>query len=233
MDIQKIFEDAGGTFLNTYGNFVTRASRIKAVLFDWDGVFNAGTKGEGQSSTYSETDALGLNMLRLSFWLSNKKIPYMGIITGQHNKSAIQLAERDRFHTVYSGFLNKGLAFNHFLAENGLEEDEVAYVFDDILDIAIADKCGLRCAVRTNGSPLFEKFITDNDQADYFTANQGNNYAVREVCELLMGVMANYNETIKERIAFSDLYQEYLAERNRIATSYFTAENNRLVVSSK
>jgi 3-deoxy-D-manno-octulosonate 8-phosphate phosphatase (KDO 8-P phosphatase) len=231
MHIEEIFVEAGGSFLNSYSSFVTRATRIKAILFDWDGVFNGGVKGEGIASHFTETDSMGLNMLRLGYWLSNKKIPLMGIITGQNNKSAIQLAQREHFHTVYSGFLNKELAFKHFLKENDLEASQVAFVFDDVLDISVADLCGLRCYVKNNSSPLFDKFIFENQLADYITANKGSNYAVREVCELMIGVMGNYNETIKERIAYSETYQQYFSERNAIETSFYSADGGAVVKS--
>src|ERR1017187_342813 len=221
MYIEQIFEDAGGVFLTAYPWFVTKASRIQAFFFDWDGVFNTGTKGEGLFSSYTETDSMGLNMLRLAFWTNNHTIPYLGIITGQNNQSAIQLAKRERFHSVYSGFLNKETAFKHLLEQTGLEPGQVAYVFDDILDVAIADSCGLRVMVKSSGSPLFENFIKENSLADYITSAKGGSNAVREFCELVMGVMGNYNETIKERIAFSPLYKEYLEDRNAIHTGFY------------
>jgi 3-deoxy-D-manno-octulosonate 8-phosphate phosphatase (KDO 8-P phosphatase) len=224
MNTEEIFEDKGGRFISAFPWFVTKASRIKAILFDWDGVFNSGAKGEGLSSSYTETDSMGTNMLRLSYWMENKTIPFVGIITGQENISAMQLGKREHFNAVYSGYLNKELAFRHLLAENNLEEAQVAYVFDDILDVAIADKCGLRLMVNNNASPLFEKFIIDNGLADYITANGGANYAVREVCELLIGITGNYNETIKERVSFNDLYQVYIAERNAIETKLFSGK---------
>jgi len=225
MTVEKIFEDAGGNFLNSYPWFVTKASHVKAFLFDWDGVFNSGAKGEGLSSGFTESDSMGLNMLRLSYWMTNSQMPVVGIITGQNNQSAIQLAKREHFKAVYYGFLNKKKAFEHFLEEHKLEATQVAYVFDDILDIAIADTCGLRIFVNNNGSPLFENFIKENNLADYITASKGNNNAVREACELIIGVNGNYNETIKERISYNPLYEQYLSERNGIVTDFFKEEN--------
>ena len=225
MTVEKIFEDAGGNFLNSYPWFVTKASHVKAFLFDWDGVFNSGAKGEGITSGFTESDSMGLNMLRLSYWMTNSQMPIVGIITGQNNQSAIQLAKREHFKAVYYGFLNKKKAFEHFLEEQKLEASQVAYVFDDILDVAIADTCGLRIFVKNTGSPLFENFIKENSLADYITANKGNGNAVREACELIIGVNGNYNETIKERISFNPLYEKYLSERNKIVTDFFKEEN--------
>lgn len=228
MHIEQIFEDNGGVFLTAYPWFVTKASRIQAFFFDWDGVFNTGAKGEGHNSGFTETDSMGLNMLRLSYWTANHTIPYVGIITGQNNQSAIQLAKRERFHSIYSGFLNKGTAFKHLLEQTGLEPGQVAYVFDDILDVAIADACGLRVYVKNSGSPLFENFIKENTLADYMCAAKGGANAVREFSELIIGVLGNYNETIKERIAFSPLYQEYLEDRNKIETGFYKVDGERV-----
>ena len=194
---------------------------VNTFLFDWDGVFNSGTKGENVNSNYTEVDSMGLNMLRFGYWLKNGKLPQLGIITGQNNLSAIHLAEREHFHFVYLGFINKSDALDHLKITHKVSDEQIAFSFDDVLDIPIAAKCGLRLAVKNNASPLFTHYLKDNNLADYITANAGANHAVREICELILGISETFNDAVRERAAFSETYQKYLAERNAVSTKYY------------
>ncbi|MCY7352776.1 MAG: hypothetical protein LH606_19310 [Cytophagaceae bacterium] len=44
--IQTIFEDLGGHFVTPAPKLAEKVARVKAVVFDWDGVFNDGVKTE-------------------------------------------------------------------------------------------------------------------------------------------------------------------------------------------
>ncbi|MFT4681067.1 MAG: hypothetical protein ACI9FU_000928 [Granulosicoccus sp.] len=97
---------------------------------------------------------------------------------------------------------------------DGIEANELGFLFDDILDLGLAEVCGLRLCVGRTGSPLMDDLVDEKKLFDYRTVNSVNTHAVREICELLIGLNGNYNQTIKERIQFSDQYAEYLELRN-------------------
>ena len=99
MDLSEINE-----LFSQRGNFITPAFRMSerlpdvvALIFDWDGVFNDGQKSEGNSSSFSEVDSMGINMLRFSFFLKYGIVPACFIITGESNPLAIRFAKRERF----------------------------------------------------------------------------------------------------------------------------------------
>jgi len=194
---------------------------VKAYLFDWDGVFNNGVKTEQGGSPFSEVDAMGTNMLRFGHWLKNEKLPTVGIITGEDNPSALYLAEREHFHSVYFKSKNKLIAFDHFLKANQLQPREVAFVFDDVLDLGVAEKCGVRILVKHNAAPLFQSYSIKNEIVDYITAN--DDHAVREACELILSSLAVYDQAIRYRGHFHEKYESYLDIRQRVETkSYLT-----------
>jgi 3-deoxy-D-manno-octulosonate 8-phosphate phosphatase (KDO 8-P phosphatase) len=129
-----------------------RLARTKAVLFDWDGVFNDGFKDAEGGSPFSEVGSMGVNLLRFALWLRNGP-PAQG--RGDHRPAqplfAERFAQRERLHGVYMGFTNKPDAFDAFLAKHGLQAEEVAFFFDDVLDLPVAARCGLRVMI---GSPV-------------------------------------------------------------------------------
>ena len=66
--IVKLFEKGGGEFVSPPSVFIDKLKKIKAVLFDWDGVFNDGFKRGVDGSIFSEVDAMGTNLLRYALW---------------------------------------------------------------------------------------------------------------------------------------------------------------------
>jgi 3-deoxy-D-manno-octulosonate 8-phosphate phosphatase (KDO 8-P phosphatase) len=217
--MQELFESIGGKFLISPEQFWEKLGGIRAFLFDWDGVFNSGKKGKDIHSGFSEPDAMGLNMLRFSYWLGyQKQIPICGILSGIDNPHAAYFAQREKLPHALMGYLDKGEAFNGFLSRTGLKASEVAFVFDDVLDLPVAKACGLRIAVNRKASPLFIKYLKDHSLVDYLTGTEGGEHAVREACELMAGFSGLYEKAVSERAAFTPAYHEYLTQRNEVAT---------------
>ena len=228
-EIQTLFKNQGGEFISSPSFITEKLKNIKAYIFDWDGVFNTGTKDENKSSSYSEVDSMGLNMLRLGYWLgNNKQLPIVSIITGENNATAIKLAEREHFNHIYFGFKNKASAFEHLLETYGLKPEEVAFCFDDILDFPISKSCGLKFMVDRQGSPLFRKYAIEKQYCDYITGQVGGEFAVREISELILGLLGQYEMAVNERTDFSKLYTDYLEQRNTPAVKKFVSENNQV-----
>ena len=219
-----IFTQLGGNFSRPFAEFKEKLSKVKAYLFDWDGVFNNGVKTEQGGSPFSEVDAMGTNMLRFGHWLKNEKLPTVGIITGEDNPSALYLAEREHFHSVYFKSKNKLIAFDHFLKANQLQPHEVAFVFDDVLDLGVAEKCGLRILVRHRAAPMFLNYSIKNEIVDYITAN--DDHGVRETCELILSTMDVYDQAIHYRSHFHENYKNYLTIRQSVETKSYLAKGD-------
>jgi len=78
-------------------------------------------------------------------------------------------------------------------------------------------------------NPLLIKYAENRNLADYLTANDGNNHAVREIVELLIGLTGRYEETLSDRIAYNDLYRKYITLRNTLPTAYYTINGDAIV----
>lgn len=227
--IETIFTDIGGTFLTSPEEITGKLKHIKAFLFDWDGVFNNGEKNENGSSNFSEVDSMGTNMLRFSSWLQHKQISLTAIISGERNSASFSFATREHFNSSYYKILHKIEALDHFCKLNQLKRDEIAYVFDDVLDISIAKVCGLRILVNRKANPLFSELIRKNNWADYITAAESGNFAVRETCELLMGLTGNYDEAITCRSDYTEDYKQYLGARDKVITTFFMQSTDQII----
>ncbi len=229
ISIQEIAAHFKGSFVTPAEQIAERLHRIKAFVFDWDGVFNGGWKNAAGSSPFSEVDSMGTNLLRFNHHLRNEAQPITAIITGEHNEEAIRLAKREHFHAVYSKARHKSLAIRHLHDCFGILEAEVAFVFDDVLDFSVAKDCGLRFMVNRECNPLMVQHALRQGYVDYLTAADGGHHAIREMSELLTGLSGCYEETLDERAVFSERYQQYLTQRNQIIPQFFSFRDGQLV----
>ncbi|MCU0338681.1 MAG: phosphatase [Spirosomaceae bacterium] len=217
-----IFTNLGGIFVTSPQQLSKKIKNLKAFVFDWDGVFNDGTKNEQGSSNFSEIDSMGTNLLRFGWWRWQQQMPYTLVISGERNQLSFHLAKREHYHASYFRIKHKIEALEHFMALHGLKAEEVAFFFDDALDLSIAERCGVRIMIRHRGNPLFQQYVINNGLADYITAQQGGDFAVREGCELLLGMAGIYDQTIQERHIYYPQYNDYYTERQAIETQFFT-----------
>ncbi len=231
-DIEKTFASLGGEFLTPYPLMAEKARNVRAYLFDWDGVFNDGVKYGDSGSLFSEVEAMGVNLLRFGHWLRLGTFPLIGIITGESNAAALKLAQREHFEVVYLKFKDKTEALNHLTKQFGIRATEVVFVYDDVLDLSLASKADLRFMVRRTASPLLTQYVRTNRLADYLTAHGGGNHAVREVCELLLGMTGMYDTVVSKRAAFDGQYSKYFTQRNTLATQFFVREAQGIVNGS-
>ena len=220
-DTGKIFTGLGGRFLTPDQEIREKYSKIKVLVFDWDGVFNDGFKHHESGSLFSETDSMGLNLLRFNYYTAHQKLVNTFIVTGLNNTMAVKFAEREHFNGIYLNYKFKEEAFEEIGKQTGCGFDEMAFVFDDVLDFGMAGKCGLSFFIPRKAAPLTENYVLEKSLADYITAHEGSEYAVREICELLIGLAGNFNETVENRIRFKGLYEEYFQKRNSINTLVF------------
>src|SRR6202012_2594791 len=197
--VQKIYESIGAEFLLPADEIVKKLKDVKAFIFDWDGVFNKGEKLGSGFSSFTEVDSMGTNMLRFSYYLQNKQTPLTAVISGERNESAFYFAEREHFNSSYFKVLHKKIAIDHFCKKHDLKPQQICYFFDDVLDLDVAREAGLRILVNRKASVLFTHYIKKNVLADYITASESGNFAVREACEMLMGVSGTFDEALGRR----------------------------------
>jgi len=229
-DLEQIRKFFKGQFLAPPAAILEKLHGVKAFVFDWDGVFNNGAKDNGGSSPFNEVDAMGTNLLRFNHYLRNKSVPVTAIISGEMNKAAFSLAKREHFEAVYYNIKHKKEALDHLCSFKNILPSEVAYFFDDVLDLAIAEHCGLRIMMHRASNPLLLNLVQEKNMADYITAADGGNNGLRESAELLMGLTGSYDDTIMQRVHNSEHYRQYIVIRNTPESIFYTTVNSKIEV---
>jgi 3-deoxy-D-manno-octulosonate 8-phosphate phosphatase (KDO 8-P phosphatase) len=212
------FSKLGGVFLTPVSTLHERLAGIRGFVSDWDGVFNDGAKGDSSASTYNEPDSMGTNLLRYALWRAHGAMPPVALITGADNPSAREFARREHFHAVYHGARNKTAAIGAFCTSRSMSSEQLLCLFDDVNDLGMAFACGVRVLVKRTASPLLQDYVARQKLCDYITGHTSSTHAVREVCELVLGLLGAFDAVVASRVAWDADYARYFAERQAIPT---------------
>jgi len=173
-----------------------RARKIKLFLMDVDGTITNGTVnlisladggGVAEMKAFNSQDGMGLK-------LAHTMGIRTGFITGRKSPAVSQRAHELSVEFVYLGQATKTAAFNECLQKAGLQEDEVAYMGDDLPDMPVAIRAGLAVAVADAAPEL--KAI-----AHYVTNRRGGEGTAREVVELILKAQGRWEEAIPRALA--------------------------------
>lgn len=167
-----------------------KASRIKLLLMDVDGVLTDGKVYilPGPDGTLAETKGFDTQDGIALQWLSWKGIK-TGLISGRDSPATEARARQAKFAYIYQGHIEKIPIVEEILADAGLEPDQVAYIGDDLTDVVVMRRVGLAIAV-ANARPEVKRL------AHYVTEAAGGAGAVREVCELLLKAQGKWQELL-------------------------------------
>jgi len=165
-----------------------RASRIKLLLVDCDGVLTDGrlwlTDDGDEQKSFNTHDGLGLSLLHRAGIKS-------GIITGRNSRAVARRAQELGIEFVCQGSPNKIAAFEQLLKEAGVDENEVAYVGDDLPDIPIMNRAALAVAVA-------DAVEETRAVAHYVTRARGGRGAVREVIEIILKSQGRWHDLVED-----------------------------------
>src|SRR6266446_925137 len=161
-----------------------RASRIKLLLLDCDGVLTDGRlwllEDGDEHKAFNTKDGLGLELLRRA-----------GIITGRTSTALARRAKELGIEFLRQGNEQKITAFEEVLRSAGLKEDEVAFVGDDLSDIPLMRRSELAVAVA-------DAVEETRAAAHYVTQAKGGRGAVREVVEIILKSQGRWNDLVEE-----------------------------------
>jgi 3-deoxy-D-manno-octulosonate 8-phosphate phosphatase (KDO 8-P phosphatase) len=161
-----------------------RASRIRLVLSDNDGVFTDNgvyysERGE-EFKRYSIRDGMGVERLR-------EHGVETGIMTGEVSPSIVRRAQKLHIERLYLGVKDKQSRLADVLSDTGLSVAEIAYIGDDVNDIGIMNAIvpfGL-VACPGDAMHLVEPCV------HYRCTAQGGRGAFREYAEWLIALRAS------------------------------------------
>ncbi len=161
---------------NDFPNAVIAAAKpIKLVILDVDGVLTNGqlffSEG-GEYKAFNARDGLGIALL-VSTGVE------LAIISGNNSESVTKRFKKFGIRHIYQGVDDKNKVYQTIKAQLGIDDSQVAYMGDDLIDLPVMSKVGLPTAVAD--ADAFVK-----QQALWVSQYPGGNGAVRELCELLL-----------------------------------------------
>jgi len=153
-----------------------KAVKIKLLLLDVDGVLTDGRiiiddRGV-ETKQFHVRDGQGIA------WLKRAGIE-IGFITGRSSAVVRHRAKDLDVGLVYQGVANKLACYEEIKRQQGLTDEQIAYVGDDMIDLPVLLRAGLAISVADGWFDL-------SAVVDYVTASAGGQGAVREVAELLL-----------------------------------------------
>ena len=176
------------------------ASKIKLVIFDVDGVLTdagiyVGANASGETTElkrFDIQDGVGLKML---MWSGLE----VAIVSGRVSQAtALRARELDVVECHQDPNAYKLGIVEDLLSRKTLQWHEVAMLADDIPDLAVLRRVGLKAAVANATSHVV-------DVCDWQSSKQGGHGAAREFCDALLTA----------RGELDDVVERYVEERSR------------------
>ena len=162
----------------------SKIEKIKIVVTDNDGVLTDtgvyfSANGE-ELKRFSIRDGMGVERLR-----KHSNIETV-IITGEVSGSVKTRAKKLKITEYYLGVDDKLKVIEEIKRKNHLEEENIAFIGDDVNDFKIMNVAGF------TGTPA-DGTVFIKDIADYICTNKSGNGAFREFAELIIAFTATKN----------------------------------------
>lgn len=163
-----------------------KAKKIKALLFDVDGVLTDGgiiydAQGN-ESKRFHVKDGMIIKYLRKANILT-------GVITGRASEVVKFRCDELAIDIQFHGVQDKGAIYEQIKSNHNLEDADIAYIGDDINDLAILQQCGLS-ATPADGHAEVQKRV------DWVLDTKGGEGALREFADFILAGRKDFAEIL-------------------------------------
>ena len=171
---------------------IERGNKVKLVIADVDGVLTDGsvykakdpaTLADIEFKQFSIVDGAGIALARL---LDLR----VAIISGRPSSATDARVKELKIEDVYTGLLNKMTPYEDLKSKYSLNDEDIAFIGDDIIDLNLMENVGAPIAV-ANAYHLVK------DIAIYTTRLPGGQGAFREAIDWLAMCQGRYEEGIQ------------------------------------
>jgi YrbI family 3-deoxy-D-manno-octulosonate 8-phosphate phosphatase len=157
-------------------------NKIQYLVLDVDGVFTDGCvyydKNGESNKKFDMRDGMGLEILR------QNQVEVV-VMTSENSELVAQRMKKLQIQDTFLGVKDKYSFLKHFLTNRNSSFDAVAYVGDDVNDLANI------CSVGWSFAPNNATQIVKN-HADIVLSNNSGAGAIREVCEMILKYNKRY-----------------------------------------
>lgn len=162
-----------------------KARRIRYLLLDVDGVMTDGTlyfdENGREIKGFSIYDGHGIRLLQRA------RIG-VGIISGRSSTVVAWRAKELGIEDVHQGSRDKEAAYEMIKAKHRLQDEAVAFIGDDLIDLGLLRRVGFSIAVASAVDAV-------KQEVDWVTKKKGGEGAVREVIDFILSAQASHTKT--------------------------------------
>ena len=168
-----------------------KAAKIKLVLFDVDGVLTDGKillHADGsESKTFDIKDGTAIVWaLRLGF--------IVGFLSARSSASTAQRAAQLGVTLVHQGVASKLETYDQIVDELLLDEEQVAYMGDDVLDLPVLARAGLSSAPADAAPDV-------RARVHWVSGARGGDGAGRELIEMILKAQGKWDGLVAAYLA--------------------------------
>jgi 3-deoxy-D-manno-octulosonate 8-phosphate phosphatase (KDO 8-P phosphatase) len=168
-----------------------RAARVRLILFDVDGVLTDGTlllHADGtESKTFDIKDGTGL------VWAQRLGIT-VGFLSARSSSATAQRAAQLGITLVHQGVSSKLETYEQIADSLMLDDDEIAYMGDDILDLPVLARVGLATAPADAAPDV-------RSRVHWVAQARGGAGAARELIELILRAQGLWDSVLATYLA--------------------------------
>ncbi|MEK7382398.1 MAG: HAD hydrolase family protein [Elusimicrobiota bacterium] len=168
-----------------------RAKKIRLVLSDVDGVLTNGTIYHFVDTSGELVEFKGIHAQDsiAMAWLAESGL-VTGVISGRISKGTEARLKNLKVTHIYQHRLDKAAVLAEIMKAEGLAADCVAYMGDDLPDLAVMSKVGLSAAP-ANSRPEVLAAV------HWVTKARGGGGAFREIVELILKSQGRWNAILE------------------------------------
>ena len=171
-----------------YFRLRNKIKKVKLVLLDVDGVMT-------DNNVYYDDTGKKLRKFNLRDGFGIRLAQSSGIkfalVTGKKSKNTLSRAKELNIKKIYQGSVEKHRHLNQIKKDFKVNEDEIAFISDDIYDGKLLKRVGIKVAVNNACREI-------KNIADYITPQKGGQGAVRNFLEFLLKKKGLWEKSIQK-----------------------------------
>ena len=167
-----------------------KASRIRLLLFDVDGVLTTGEvvmHADGsESKGFHIRDGAGI------VWAQRAGLT-IGLLSARSSGATAHRAAQLAIRIVEQGVRSKLATYETIVRDAKVEDSEVAYMGDDLLDLQVLGRVGLSAAPADAAPEVRER-------VDWVSSCGGGRGAARELVELILRAQQRWDDVLRQHL---------------------------------
>jgi len=164
----------------------SKASAVRLVLFDVDGVLTDGRVLIHSDGTETKSFAIRDGIALVWAQRSNVRV---GLLSARYSPTTPHRAAQLGITLIHQGVTSKIEAYERILEAERLSDQDVAYMADDIVDLAVLGRVGFSCAPADAVPEV-------RSRVDWVSRCNGGDGAARELVELILRAQGSWDAIV-------------------------------------